>query len=260
MMLARLTHNKDEYEADLTRPLDLSIPLRNHDNPTAWYVEQPQISPVQSGDFIGSVEKGSSVNFKNIFFNPHGHGTHTECVGHINPEGTSVNKQLKQFHFFSLLITVTPNRIEKPIGTREVGDLVIDLAPIKDAIDTHKPKALIIRTIPNTEEKLTKQYSNSNPPYVCHKLMEYITNQGVEHFLVDLPSVDREKDNGELLAHKAFWNYPEAPFYNKTITEFIFTPNHIQDGVYLLNLQVAPFENDASPSRPVLYPINKKSS
>jgi len=40
-----------------------------------------------------------------------------------------------------------------------------------------------------------------------------------------------------------------------TITEFIFVPNTVKDGKYYLNLQVAPFENDASPSRPVLYKI-----
>ncbi len=37
------------------------------------------------------------------------------------------------------------------------------------------------------------------------------------------------------------------------ITEFIFVPNKVKDGSYLLNLQMASFENDASPSRPVLF-------
>jgi hypothetical protein len=30
-------------------------------------------------------------------------------------------------------------------------------------------------------------------------------------------------------------------------------PDDIVDGIYLLEIQMAPFENDASPSRPVLY-------
>ncbi|HBB80565.1 MAG TPA: metal-dependent hydrolase, partial [Cryomorphaceae bacterium] len=29
----------------------------------------------------------------------------------------------------------------------------------------------------------------------------------------------------------------------------------VPDGVYLLNLQVAPLENDAAPSRPILYSL-----
>ena len=40
-----------------------------------------------------------------------------------------------------------------------------------------------------------------------------------------------------------------------TITEFIYVSNKIEDGAYILNLQIAPFENDASPSKPVLYKI-----
>jgi len=70
-----------------------------------------------------------------------------------------------------------------------------------------------------------------------------------------LPSVDKEKDNGALAAHKGFWNFNGELRNEATITEFIFVDNAIEDGSYFLNLQVAPFENDASPSRPVLYKI-----
>ena len=76
---------------------------------------------------------------------------------------------------------------------------------------------------------------------------------GVEHLLIDLPSVDKEKDDGQLLAHRAFWNHPDNPKRGSTITEFIYVDNKVVDGTYLLNLQVAPFHNDAAPSRPVLY-------
>jgi hypothetical protein len=32
-------------------------------------------------------------------------------------------------------------------------------------------------------------------------------------------------------------------------------PNSVEDGEYFLNLQIAPFENDATPSKPILYKI-----
>jgi hypothetical protein len=35
----------------------------------------------------------------------------------------------------------------------------------------------------------------------------------------------------------------------------IFVNNEVKDGSYILNLQMASFENDASPSKPVLYQI-----
>jgi hypothetical protein len=40
-----------------------------------------------------------------------------------------------------------------------------------------------------------------------------------------------------------------------TITELAFVGNSVPDGAYLLSLQVAPFEADAAPSRPILYPL-----
>jgi hypothetical protein len=41
-----------------------------------------------------------------------------------------------------------------------------------------------------------------------------------------------------------------------TITDD-FVSDEVKDGTYLLNLQIASFENDASPSKPVLYAILK---
>ena len=79
---------------------------------------------------------------------------------------------------------------------------------------------------------------------------------GVKHWLCDVPSVDREDDGGHLLAHHAWWHYPEAPRTDATITELIFVPDEAADGLYLLNLQVAPIESDAAPSRPLIFPLH----
>ena len=84
-----------------------------------------------------------------------------------------------------------------------------------------------------------------------HKLVE----SGVKHLLVDLPSVDREVDGGRLEAHHAFWTVPDNPRHGCTITELIHVPDSAPDGLYLLNLQVAPMDNDAAISRPVLHPL-----
>jgi hypothetical protein len=40
-----------------------------------------------------------------------------------------------------------------------------------------------------------------------------------------------------------------------TITELILLIQAFKDGTYLLNIQIASFENDASPSKPVLYAV-----
>ena len=116
-------------------------------------------------------------------------------------------------------------------------------------------EAIIIRTLPNYIEKRTKKYSHTNWSYLTEVAAKYIRECGVKHLLIDLPSVDKEKDEGKLLAHKAFWDYPKNTRFDATITELIYVPNKIEDGDFLLNLQIASFENDASPSKPVLYKI-----
>jgi hypothetical protein len=41
-----------------------------------------------------------------------------------------------------------------------------------------------------------------------------------------------------------------------TITELVYVKDEIPDGRYDLNLQTAPFVNDATPSRPLLIHRN----
>jgi kynurenine formamidase len=109
--------------------------------------------------------------------------------------------------------------------------------------------------LPNTNEKLSRQYSNTNPTYLLEEAAIYLKDKNIKHLLIDLPSVDKEKDEGKLLAHKAFWNAKGKLRLYATITELIYVSNKVLDGTYMLNLQIAPFENDASPSKPILYQI-----
>ena len=252
-MIAKINN----FEVDLSKPIDISISLSNTDeNPIAWYIEKPVIEPVVFGDWIGKVAEGSSsTNFNNIFFNPHGHGTHTECLGHITKEFYSINQSLKQFFFLAELISVQPEQQNE--------DGIITKNQIGKALNGATPEAIIIRTLPNNSDKLSKKYSNTNPPYLSEDASIFIREKGIQHLLIDLPSVDKEHDQGKLLAHKAFWNVkdvndlnPDARI-NCTITEMIFVNNEIKDGSYLLNLQIGPFENDASPSKPILYSVLK---
>ena len=90
--------------------------------------------------------------------------------------------------------------------------------------------------------------------------MQYVVEIGINHLLVDLPSVDKEKDNGALACHKVFWGNSLNTRKNCTITEMIYVESAVLDGHYFLNLQFVPFENDASPSRPVLFKLKNKKN
>lgn len=276
-MIATIFWQEQHFKIDFSKPLDISIPLSNTDqNPIAWYLEKPIIEPVKNGDWIGNVSKGnSSTNFNNIFFNPHGHGTHTECLGHITKDFFSINNCLKQFFFHTKLITVAPQNNDGDfiITKKNIENAIVATTKILSINDKNTSKnnliasnlvlfdALVIRTFPNDSAKLSKKYSDTNPPFLSEDAAIYIREIGIKHLLIDLPSVDKERDEGKLLAHKAFWNVTNIHDLNAdarldaTITELIFVDDKIPDGDYFLNIQIASFENDASPSKPVLYNI-----
>jgi arylformamidase len=254
-------HYETAPAAKLRIKCDLSIPIKfNGPQPNAYGVEPAKSEPVRAGTLIGDTRQGGSVNFERYTFIPHCSGTHTECVGHITHERISVRDCLQDALIPAVLISVTPKQID---GS---GDLMIarrDLAamlPGRPAANGSSPEALIVRTTPNGEGKLTAEYGAHNiPPYFAADAMRFIVERGFTHLLCDLPSIDRIFDDGKLINHRIFWNVGEGSFevtaetrINSTITELIYIPNEVVNGEYLLNLQIAPFDADCAPSRPLL--------
>ncbi len=75
--------------------------------------------------------------------------------------------------------------------------------------------------------------------------MHTLIDLGIEHVLVDIPSLDKMRDDGRLTDHHLFWNIPAERHalpvntkISKTITEMIFVPNEVRNGGYLLDLQL----------------------
>ncbi len=238
------------YTACLQEGTDISIPMRSGaDNPNCYQSPHPDFHPITDQGFIGSVAEGGACNHFQLTFTPHGNGTHTECYGHISADSdATIHNCLKKFHFLAQVLTVTPE-------LQASGDRVISRSMIAEALMVPAPEAVIVRTEPNTLSKQVRDYSGSNPSYLEAEVAAYLADRRVQHLLVDLPSVDREQDGGRLEAHKAFWQFPENTRKQSTITELVYLPPEVQDGLYLLNLQIASFMTDASPSKPVIYPL-----
>jgi arylformamidase len=248
-VITTINHSAGIYKVDLSKPLDISITLRpNRNNVNAYFAPPPVCEPVIAEGFVGSTELGGAVNFFNLTINPHGNGTHTECVGHISREKYFVTDCLDKHFFLCEVISVNPMILENR-------DEVIYKEQLKAHIKYSSTEALAIRTLPNDHLKKVAKYSGLNPAYLCPDAAAFLVSQGIQHLLLDLPSVDRERDGGELAAHKSFWNYPHSPRADATITELIYIPEEIKDGLYFLNLQISPIEMDAAPSKPVLYKI-----
>jgi arylformamidase len=238
----------DKFKFNLTSPMDISIVMHSgFGQVNAWYAPPFRFSPVKIGDFVGSTKLGGPVNFMNFQCNPHGNGTHTECVGHIATEDFYVNECVKEYFYLAELISVYPTLLEN-------GDKIIDRQHIEAMVSFQgKAKGIIIRTLPNEDEKIERQYTESNPPYITSEAMQLIIDYGFEHLMIDTPSVDREVDEGKLACHHLFWDYPNSPQTHRSITELIYVSNSVKDGLYLVQNQIVNIRMDAVPSRPMLY-------
>jgi len=251
--------DNETIEIDLDSPIDISIPLNfNGPQPNAFGVEPATSKACAYGSLVGDTRRGGSVNFEQYMFVPHCNGTHTECVGHITNERIFVRDCLKDVLIAGLLVSIEPENGD--------GDLVISRDSLAQPVGHHpNARALMIRTLPNDNSKLTRQYDSENiPPYFTTDAMDYIVECGFKHLLVDTPSIDRLFDEGKLANHRIFWNVELGSFetnektrINSTITELIYVPNEVVDGEYLLNLQIAPFASDAAPSRPILFALER---
>lgn len=245
IITTRIDHR--DYTFDATQPIDISIPLHfNSPQPNAYQVDPAVSEPCVSDELVGDTRRGGSCNFERYSLIPHCNGTHTECVGHITNERIAVRDCLRDVLIRATLVSVIPSG-DEPIITRE-------------SIDSCSGSALIVRTLPNDDSKLTRAYDDVIPPYFSHDAMQLMIERGIMHLLVDMPSIDRLYDEGKLANHRIFWNVEAEKFEvnadsrtNATITEMIYVPNEIEDGEYMLNLQIAPFASDAAPSRPILF-------
>ncbi len=260
------------FTADMSKLLEISIPIIfNVPQPNTYGVQDAVGMPYEHEGFIGDVRQGGGCNFEKYSIIPHCNGTHTECIGHISYERIPVNETLKDLLIPAMVITVEVVKGEETddnyIPDKEDGDYLITRKWVEFFLkeDNRKfAKALVIRTIPNDDSKKSRRYMEDQPPFFSLDAMEYIRDMGVEHLLVDMPSVDRTFDEGKLSVHHIFWGVelgsndidPENHSM-KTITEMIYVPDEITDGNYLVSIQIPDFKTDAAPSRVFLYNIEK---
>ncbi len=255
------------YNFDSENSLDISIPLEfNALQPNIYGVEKASANAYEDEHFVGDTRRGGSCNFENLSLNPHCNGTHTECVGHITRQRISIQNCLQDTFMLANLITVSPENAWLTNDTYSVkldeNDTFITRKSLESVINNPQ-SALIIRTLPNDSSKKSRDYSIEKPPFFSLEAMKFIVELGVKHLLVDVPSLERLHDEGKLANHRIFWNIEQGSSeinlqtkLNNTVTEMIYVPNEIVDGVYLLNLQISPFVSDASPSRPILFKVN----
>jgi len=271
-----ITFQIDEYsyEINVNEFINIAIPLSfKGEQPNVFRARKASAKACETKDLIGDTRRGGSCNFEEYKLIPHCNGTHTECVGHLTHQRISIHNSLKDAFIPATLVTVQPENASKSGENYSVKfgveDKLITKKILAEALKNTDEiffHGLIVRVLPNNEDKMTRKYEESNSPYFSTEAMNFIREKNVKHLLVDLPSIDRTVDQGKLSNHRIFWkveegsyNLEEVSLINSTITELIFVPDNVIDGNYILNLQISPFESEASPSRPILFKIIKQN-
>ncbi len=254
---------------DLSRPIDISIPMIfNGAQPNTYDVPSATARAYEKDGWIGDTRRGGSCNFETLTLTPHCNGTHTECLGHITHDRVAVNAILREALIPCTLLTIKPemglDTAERYVPSKQPTDRLITRNALETALsnkDAKFTKGLVIRTLPNDASKKQRRYEKNEPPFLSLDAIDWVVTLGVDHLIVDCPSVDRARDDGHLSVHHAFWNVPhgthQATGSTKTITEMVYVPDTIPDGVYLSMIQIPDFVSDAAPSRVWLFDIHK---
>lgn len=246
-MRCALFHPLGTYEFDTREARSCALPITAGPSVAAFHLPPATFEPFRAGTFVGSVELGGPCRCDVVTLAPHGNGTHTECIGHVAGAAYRLIDCLRDHLVVVDLVTVDM----EPTAD----GMAITAATLSAALPALGAEALMLRTRPNTHAKRLASHSGQRPGYVAVEAMAIIHERGVVHLLVDLPSVDPEEDAGALAAHRLFWQWPDAPRPERTITELIYVDDTIPDGRYALQFNAAAFDGDAAPSWPVLYPL-----
>lgn len=237
---------------DYSAGRSLAIPLDPHGKQPSFFTStRMSAEPLREGSFVGDVRLGGSCNAELVHWAPHCHGTHTECIGHILPERLKVTDTIDTSPVLARLVSL--NHTD---GQLSFAELEMGLAG-----RNHEFAALIIRTLPNAPGKQWRNYS-TGPDFPAPNLaaMSWLSALPLRHLLLDTPSLDRAT-NQNLDNHRTWWGENPAvglhgfPPRQRSVTEMIFVSDDIPDGEYWLHLELSPLSGDATPSRPVIYPV-----
>lgn len=248
---------------DLATPVSLARPLRfDGTDPRHFGAPAPRRRPLVLPGFEGEVLRGASCNCDTLEFVPHCHGTHTESVAHLVAEPHDACEVAPRGLLPALLLAVAPVEAgasgEDSDPAPQAGDRLVTRAALLAAWPARlpfTPRALVLRTGMDAEAA-----DDRTAPFLSRQCAAEIVARGIEHLVVDLPSIDRGHDQGRLCAHRLFFGLPaggrrlaDARRPACTITEFAAVPPRLPAGPYALQLALPRLAGDAVPSQPLLF-------
>jgi hypothetical protein len=249
--------------ASLARPLAFD----GHD-PVHFGAPAPRRRALQLPGFSGEVGRGASCNCATLELTPHCNGTHTESVAHLVLEPLDACEVAPLAPLPALLLSLAPRAAgdtdEDSDPAPQPGDRLLTRAALRAIWPVGMPfvpRALVLRTTaPVAAPAPPAPHDDAIPPYLSRQLVTELVERGIEHLVVELPSIDRSHDQGRLCGHRLFFGLPpgsvrlaEARRAGCTITELAQVPAQWPDGPCALQLTMPRIAGDAVPSRPLLY-------
>jgi len=268
------------WRVDLSHAHDLSLAIDPQgEHPRFFTTDHASARPLQAGSFIGSIACGGPVNAEILEIIPHCQGTHTESVAHVTAGSASAYATAgggdhgqqpataNQSLLSAVLISVPGTAVDATGEHYRLGAL--NNEPLLTCADLQRDvrlqaaleqaDAVIIRSRPNPLSKRSRNYSELPwYPVLSAQAMDYLAALRLRHLLIDTPSLDRADDGGRVVNHKTWWGVQadgQIAHPQRLLTEMIYAHDDIADGLYLLDMQIAPLVSDAVPSRPVIFPL-----
>jgi len=272
-MAITLHVGEDHYVVDLDRAVDLTIAVAfSGERVAAFGLSDASAAPVDAGGQALDTRLGGNVNCFDVTLNPHGNGTHTECIGHIVDDPVCVSDLAIAPLLAATVVSIRPVSLgssqETYGGRHGPDDQVVTAAALQNALRGGPDgflEGLLIRTLVESGDRRRRRWTGTNPPYLSNEAIALVDGLGIDHLLVDLPSLDREDDGGAVVNHRRWWRLPVgcrdasvSSVQHRTITELIDVPGHVPDGPVALSLRVAPLALDAAPSSAVIYPVDRR--
>lgn len=215
---------------------------------------------------------GASVDCADIALNPHGGGTHVECVGHIVAERWTLADVplpgLLPMTLLDIAVEALGGSGEHAGGRSDPSDRVFTARALRTAWDARAlpgfDAAIAVRTDAAMALPADHDWSGGNPPYPTAEAMAWLASLPVRVLLLDLPSLDREDDGGTTPNHRTYWGLPpgartlaEVAHPARLVCELARFAEAVPAGAWLLRLDVAPIAADAAPARVRLLPVTE---
>jgi kynurenine formamidase len=260
-MKIKIEHNNKLYQINSRDGISISIPMNfNDDNNPKFYDEtNPKKEFYTYNDIEYNVNNNAGCNVPLVKFNVHCSGTHTETASHVFSDADSIGNLLDLNFLPAVLISLNPesNLDDKYHSTITLDDRIISKEMLKESLasETEFIDCIIIRTLPNSEDKKNKNYNNSSHPFLSNDAVYFLKDKGVKHIIIDTPSIDKSDDGGQLKNHKIFFLDDDKTINKNTVTELAYIPDTCIDGRYFVCIGFPNFQLDAAPSNPVIYRV-----